>query len=128
MTDADSNVVLVRIGLASGESVTAPAYLKGRINKWQFQIPKKLIFSGRKSRLLKQKQIQTQIKKALTKQNPSPLLLRGDKVWRESSSINATIPAVSNEYVGVTTSGVPVELTADGSSTTNRTWKTGLTD
>jgi hypothetical protein len=67
-------------------------------------------------------------KKGPNEANPSPLLLRGDKIWRESSSINATIPAVSNEYVGVTTAGAPLELTADGSSTTNRTWKTGLTD
>ena len=34
----------------------------------------------KKSRLLKQKQIQTQIKKASNEANPSPLLLRGDKV------------------------------------------------
>ena len=67
-------------------------------------------------------------KKGPNEANPSPLLLRGDKVWRESSLINATIPAVSNSYVGVTTSGAPVELTADGSSTTNRTWKTGKTN
>ena len=67
-------------------------------------------------------------KKGPNEANPSPLLLRGDKVWRESSLINSTIPTVSNSYVGVTTAGAPVELTADGSSTTNRTWKTGLTD
>ena len=67
-------------------------------------------------------------KKGPNEANPSPLLIRGDKIWRESSSINATIPAVSNSYVGVTTAGSPLELTADGSSTTNRTWKTGLTD
>jgi len=58
----------------------------------------------------------------------SPLLLRGDKVWRQSSEISTVIPAVNNDYVGVHTAGAPRELTADETSTTNRTWKTNLTD
>ena len=37
----------------------------------------------------------TNANKKANEANPSPLLIRGDKIWRESSSINATIPAVS---------------------------------
>ena len=40
----------------------------------------------------------------------------------------ATIPSNTTEYVGVHTTGAPTELVADGSSTTNRTWKANLTD
>ena len=67
-------------------------------------------------------------KKGPNEPNASPLLLRGDKVWRQSSEIAAVIPEVNNDYVGVHTSGSPRELTADESSTTNRTWKSNLTD
>tara|TARA_R100000005_G_C5000797_1_gene207713 strand:- start:247 stop:1617 length:1371 start_codon:yes stop_codon:yes gene_type:complete len=67
-------------------------------------------------------------KKGPNEPNPSPLLIRGDKVWRQSSEIAAAIPAVNTEYVGVHTSGSPRELVADETSTTNRTWKSNLTD
>ena len=67
-------------------------------------------------------------KKGPNEPNASPLLIRGDKVWRQSSEIAAVIPEVNNDYVGVHTSGSPRELTADESSTTNRTWKSNLTD
>ena len=67
-------------------------------------------------------------KKGPNEANPSPLILRGDKVWRQSSEIPATIPSNTTEYVGVHTTGAPTELVADGSSTTNRTWKANLTD
>ena len=59
---------------------------------------------------------------------PSPLLLRGDKVWQQASSIPATIPSSSAGVVTVYGSSNAVETTADVTASANRTWKTGLTD
>ena len=56
---------------------------------------------------------------------PSPLLLRGDKVWAEAGSIPAVKPGTTS---GVVTLQTAVEATADITASTNRTWKTGLTD
>jgi len=56
---------------------------------------------------------------------PSPLLLRGDKVWAEAGSIPAVKPGTTS---GVVTLQAAVEATADITASTNRTWKTGLTD
>ncbi len=56
---------------------------------------------------------------------PSPLLLRGDKVWAEAGSIPAVKPGTTS---GVVTLQTAVESTADITASTNRTWKTGLTD
>jgi len=58
----------------------------------------------------------------------SPLLLRGDKTWNQASSIPATMPGSSAGVVTVYATSAPNETTADGTSTANRTWKTGLTD
>ena len=58
---------------------------------------------------------------------PSPLLIRGDRVWRDSSSIPAVSPSSSTGVV-TTYKGVNVvECTEDNTATANRTWKTGLT-
>ena len=59
---------------------------------------------------------------------PSPLLLRGDKVWQLASNIPAVIPTTNTSEVTVYGSSNPVECTADATATANRTWKTGTTD
>ena len=58
----------------------------------------------------------------------SPLLLRGDKVWQQASSIPTVQPGSSSGVVTVFPTGGPRECTADGTATANRSWKTGLTD
>ena len=67
-------------------------------------------------------------KKAPNESIASPLLLRGDRVWKQASSIPATMPGSSSGVVTVYATSAPSECTADGTSTANRTWKTGLTD
>ena len=67
-------------------------------------------------------------KKAPNEAIASPLLLRGDKTWNQASSIPTTLPGSSAGVVTVYPTGTPDETTADGTSTANRTWKTGLTD
>ena len=59
---------------------------------------------------------------------PSPLLLRGDKVWRQAGDIPAVKPGSSSGVVTVYTGATTVETTEDITATANRTWKTGLTD
>ena len=56
----------------------------------------------------------------------SPLLLRGDKILTEVSSVPAVIPATSSSIV--TVYSTPVECTNDATASANRTWKTDLTD
>lgn len=56
---------------------------------------------------------------------PSPLLLRGDKVWAESGDIPSVKPSAST---GVITIYSAVESVEDITATGNRTWKTGITD
>lgn len=58
----------------------------------------------------------------------SPLLLRGDKVWQQASTIPATKPSSSTGVATVYTGATTVECTADITASSNRTWKTGLTD
>ena len=58
----------------------------------------------------------------------SPLLLRGDKVWQQASSIPSVKPSSSASPVTVYTGASTVECTADVTASANRTWKTGLTD
>jgi hypothetical protein len=67
-------------------------------------------------------------KKAPNEAIASPLLLRGDKVWNQADQIPTTMPGSSAGVVTVYPTGTPDETTADGTSTANRTWKTGLTD
>ncbi len=68
------------------------------------------------------------IKKAPNEAIASPLLLRGDKVWKNASSIPSSIPGSSAGVVTVYTTSAPQECTEDITSTANRTWKTGVTD
>jgi len=67
-------------------------------------------------------------KSAVNESLPSPLLLRGDKVWNLAGSIPAAIPSSSGGVVTVYPTSAPDETTADNTATANRTWKTGLTD
>ena len=67
-------------------------------------------------------------KKAPNESIASPLLLRGDRVWKNSGSIPSVMPGSSSGVVQVYPTSNPVETTADGSATANRTWKTGSTD
>jgi hypothetical protein len=67
-------------------------------------------------------------KSAVNESISSPLLLRGDRIWREADSIPAAIPGSSTSVVAVYPTSAPNETTADNTATANRTWKTGLTD
>jgi len=67
-------------------------------------------------------------KKAPNEAIASPLLLRGDKVWKQASSIPAIQPGSSTGVVTVYPTSSPIECTLDGTATANRTWKTGQTD
>ena len=58
---------------------------------------------------------------------PSPLLIRGDRVWQQSSSIPSVKPSSTSSIVQIYAGSTAVECSADGTATTNRTWKTNLT-
>ena len=58
----------------------------------------------------------------------SPLLLRGDRVWKQSGSIPALKPSSSSGVVTVYTGASTVECVADGTASSNRTWLTNETD
>ena len=59
---------------------------------------------------------------------PSPLLIRGDRVWKQAASIPAVKPSSSAGVVTCYLGASATETTADNTATANRTWKTGLTD
>ena len=59
---------------------------------------------------------------------PSPLLIRGDRVWKEAASIPAVKPGSSTGVVTCYVGSSAIETTADNTATANRTWKTGVTD
>ena len=67
-------------------------------------------------------------KKAPNESIASPLLLRGDKVWKNAGSIPGVMPGATSGVVRVYPTSSPVECTADGTATANRTLKTGSTD
>ena len=58
---------------------------------------------------------------------PSPLLIRGDRVWKQSDQIPAVRPGSTSSIVQIYTGSSVVETTEDNTATSNRTWKTGLT-
>ncbi len=64
-------------------------------------------------------------KAAFNEAIPSPLLMRGDKVWNEAGEIPSSKPSASNDYVTVYDY---LEATEDITSSNNRTWKTDLTN
>ena len=67
-------------------------------------------------------------KRATNESISSPLLLRGNNVWSQAGDIPATMPSSSAGVVTVYPTSAPDETTADATATSNRTWKTGLTD
>jgi hypothetical protein len=67
-------------------------------------------------------------KKAPNEAIASPLVLRGDKVLKQASSIPATLPASSAGVLTVYPTSAPIETTNDATAAANRTWKTGQTD
>lgn len=69
-------------------------------------------------------------KSASNESIPSPLLLRGDRIWVESEQIPAIIPATSSELVQVHNDSISttVECSEDITSSPLRTWKTSLQD
>lgn len=70
-------------------------------------------------------------KEAYNEAIPSPLLLRGDKVWQQAASVPSVQPSSSSGVVTVYKDGSAtptVECTEDITATARRTWKTGLTD
>jgi hypothetical protein len=68
------------------------------------------------------------IKEGFNEATPSPLQLRADKIMTDASSISGTIPGANTTVVSVYTTSAPVQCTNDATSSTNRTWQTGLTD
>jgi len=60
----------------------------------------------------------------------SPLVLRGESIWQQSSSIPSTIPASNTNIITVynDSANTTVQATNDGTAQTNRTWLTGLTN
>jgi hypothetical protein len=68
------------------------------------------------------------VKLAANESISSPLLLRGDKVLQEASSIPGVLPGSTSGVVTVYNSSNPVECTNDVTASANRTWKTDLTD
>jgi len=71
-------------------------------------------------------------KQAFNESIPSPLLMRGDKVWQSSGSIPGVKPAATSSIVKIyqdaAGGSATVETTEDLSAPDNRTWKTNLTD
>ena len=71
-------------------------------------------------------------KQAFNESIPSPLLMRGDKVWQSSGSIPGVKPAATSSIVQIyqdaAGGSATVETVEDLSAPDNRTWKTNLTD
>lgn len=71
-------------------------------------------------------------KQAFNESIPSPLLMRGDKVWQSSGSIPGVKPAATSSIVQIYQDAAggtaTVETVEDLSAPDNRTWKTNLTD
>jgi hypothetical protein len=71
-------------------------------------------------------------KQAFNESIPSPLLMRGDKVWQSSGSIPAVKPAATSSIVQIyqdaAGGSATIETTEDLTAPDNRTWKTNATD
>jgi hypothetical protein len=69
-------------------------------------------------------------KSASNESIPSPLIIRGDRIWLQSDQIPAVLPDTSSEIVQVYNDYLSntVECIMDVTSTPLRTWKTSLTD
>jgi len=69
------------------------------------------------------------IKGATNEAIPSPLFLRGDKLWSDSSLIPVVIPEATTPFVEVysdTNGNTTVETTEDITASARRTWITGI--
>lgn len=67
-------------------------------------------------------------KLAVNEAIPSPLLLRGDKIWSNAGQIPTVIPSSTSDVVEVYLGANSVECVEDNTSTARRTWKTNSTD
>ena len=69
-------------------------------------------------------------KKAPNEPNASSLVIKDSDIWNQSGSIPSTIPSANSSIVHIYTDADAdaLELTEDGSSSDNRTWKTGSTN
>ena len=68
------------------------------------------------------------VKAATNESIASPLLVLGGDVWAQSADIPALIPNTSAGVVTVYTTSAPIECANDITASTNRTWKTNLTN
>jgi len=68
------------------------------------------------------------VKDAVNESISSPLLIRGDTVWTQANLIPTTIPGSSTSIVTLYPTSLPVECTVDITASSNRTWKTNITD
>ena len=68
------------------------------------------------------------VKGATNESIASPLLLLGGDVWAESDDIPSLMPASTSGVVTVYATTAPIECTNDITASTNRTWKTNLTN
>ncbi len=71
-------------------------------------------------------------KEAFNESIPSPLLMRGDRVWQQSGSIPSVKPSATSSIVEIyqdaAGGSATVETTEDLTAPDNQTWKTNLTD
>ena len=71
-------------------------------------------------------------KEAFNESIPSPLLMRGDKVWQSSGSIPGVKPSATSSIVQIyqdaAGGSATIETTEDLTSPDNQTWKTNITD
>ena len=71
-------------------------------------------------------------KEAFNESIPSPLLMRGDKVWQSSGDIPVVKPAATSSIVQIyqdaAGGSATVECTEDLTAPDNQTWKTNATD
>ena len=71
-------------------------------------------------------------KEAFNESIPSPLLMRGDRVWQQSGSIPSVKPSATSSIVEIyqdaAGGSATVECTEDLTAPDNQTWKTNLTD
>ena len=71
-------------------------------------------------------------KEAFNESIPSPLLMRGDKVWQSSGSIPGVKPSATSAIVQIYQDAAggsnTIETTEDLTAPDNQTWKTNITD
>ena len=69
-------------------------------------------------------------KKAPNEPNASSLIIKDADIWNQSGSVPSTIPSANSTIVNLYLDSVSgaLETTEDGTSSDNRTWKTGITN